>query len=163
MYLFIYSLACLNNSFVASEELSAFLKTQLSYPYVNSSTPLPSFLLSINLFSSHLFPLLFLCRYLHLITIITKVHLVLVMFYGGSVVSDGITSINPSHLFLPPSPLPVLPPFLLLPFSFFSSNMFSVDQVWNRIMLGYIIIITNNIIYGTSSPPLLFFSFLFLS
>eukprot|EP00026_Physarum_polycephalum_P010112 Phypoly_transcript_10263.p1 GENE.Phypoly_transcript_10263~~Phypoly_transcript_10263.p1 ORF type:complete len:351 (+),score=46.45 Phypoly_transcript_10263:239-1291(+) len=76
------ALACVSNCFTASEEISAFIKTQLSYPYV------------------------------HLITFITKVHLVLVMIYGGGVVTEGITM----HL-------------------------------WNRIALGYIIIITNNIIY----------------
>lgn len=70
--------ACMN----ASQEISAFLKTQMPY------------------------------MYLHLLAFTTKVHLAFIIFYGAGIIAQGIQ-----------------------------------QTLWTRILLGYTVIITNNIIY----------------
>jgi len=70
--------ACMN----ASQEINAFLKTQMPY------------------------------MYLHLLAFTTKIHLVFIIFYGAGIIAQGIQ-----------------------------------QTLWTRILLGYTVVITNNIIY----------------
>jgi len=76
------TISCIASCFTATQELLAFIETQLPYAY------------------------------LHMLAVITKIHLTFVVFYGGGMISDGI-----------------------------------FNGLWTRILLGYVTIIANNVIY----------------
>jgi len=75
-------LSCINVCFFATQDIFAFLDTQMPFSY------------------------------LHLLTVITKIHMAFVLFYSAGVVSQGISTAS-----------------------------------WTRIVLGYAVLFTNNVIY----------------
>ena len=142
----------------------------MPYSYVPpSSFLLPSLLLFFVVFFFffflYLFNCIFLCcRYLHLLTLITKIHLAFICFYAGGIIAEGITSTfchssSSSFIFffiffLSSSFIFFLSSFnLLFIFQNKLTHNLNLEFLWTRIMFGYVVIIANNVIYGTSPSP----------
>ena len=90
----------MSNIFLSGQEVAAFLETQLPYSYVHTKHTVCLHTDTLSLthsgsFMSHIIhshPLPRSHRYLHLLTLITKFHLVFIVFYGSGIISEGISS-----------------------------------------------------------------------